>query len=291
MAGIVTIAMINIYSQLKKYIPKTIKKFIRYSFPFLNNSVPYKFREPSFKGFNVSDFFLFRCDNYETIFVAENNLALVLAEPIVCHHKFYFFNKFGNRCGFFEVSDDSFHYNLNINKKIVGGEELGSFIHQTGYLNSDLKKLISLQSKSIIFQHRGYTGFRRSADESPIFSFVHGNFGAMYIDNKNKVHSLSTQRKKHFYTPQIIIKPGNSYDFFFNNPGVNKLSIKIILFNKANKLFMDESVVINSLSSYRFNLSDSYREEDLNISWETHLPIGRAIVFEYQGSSFDVYHS
>ena len=27
MAGIVTIAMINIYSQLKKYIPKTIKKF------------------------------------------------------------------------------------------------------------------------------------------------------------------------------------------------------------------------------------------------------------------------
>ncbi len=31
---------------------------------------------------DVSDFFVFRLDEYETIFIAENNLALMLGQPI-----------------------------------------------------------------------------------------------------------------------------------------------------------------------------------------------------------------
>ena len=282
--------MIMNHLLLKNIFPKSIKRFIRYSlFPF-NGSIPYKYDEPTFANFNVSDFFLFRCDNFETEFIAENNLALVLAKPILCNHKFYFFNKVGKKCGFFEVEDDGFHITLKINKEIVGGEEIGSFFHQTDYPNSDVNKLISEDTTPLFFQHRGYSGFRRQASKTPLSSFVHGNFGAMYLDN-NKVKSLAVQRKKHFYTPQVIINPKKSYDFFFNNPTHKNLSVRIILSTKTNKFVMEREIVINPLGIYKFNLDNCSRLEELNISWETRLPIGRATIFEYQKSSFDVFHS
>ena len=62
--------MINM---IRSKLPNNFKKLLRHLYPF-NSSIPYAYFQPSLNQFNVSDFFLFRCDGFETIFIAENNL-------------------------------------------------------------------------------------------------------------------------------------------------------------------------------------------------------------------------
>ena len=239
---------------------------------------------------NVSDFFLFRCDNFDTVFIAENNLAIFTSDPVECKHVFYFFSISGSNCGRFEVNSDSFHYQLKIDSEMTGGETIGGFIHQTAYPNEFLEKIPVIDSKQLIFQHRGYTGFRRKESSSSCFSFLHGNFGGMYI-RKGKLHSMSRQRSEHCYTPQIIIKNDKFYELFFLNPTSKMLIISIILVDKYNKSRTIGNSKISPFGSYKFELSTFSESEIENISWKTNLPIGRAIVFENNGVLFDVFHS
>jgi len=278
--------MIN---KIKSKLPFGIRKIIRSLYPF-NKSLPYTYFSPSFSQFNVSDFFLFRCDNFESIFIAENNLAIIIAEPIECKHLFYFFNVAGTKCGIFEVNSSLFHYQLSINSQMTGCENIGSFIHQTIYSDEYLKKEPAIVSKKLIFQHRGYAGYRKRNDNFGNYSFAHGNFGAMYY-YKEKLLSLSIQRSEHYYTPQIIIKNGKFYEIYFNNPTRKLLKISISLKDKSNESIDIKTIYINPLGSYMFEYSSTSTDQIYNISWKTNLPIGRAVVFENDGVLFDIFHS
>ena len=70
--------MIN---KIKSWVPNGLKKIVGYSYP-LNRSIAYKYFQPNFDQLNVSDFFLFRCDDFETVFIAENNLAILTTNPV-----------------------------------------------------------------------------------------------------------------------------------------------------------------------------------------------------------------
>jgi len=275
--------------KIKEKLPNNFKKLLRHLY-FFNNSVPYSYFQPSFDQFNLSDFFLFRCDNFDTIFIADNNLALLSAKPIECRHIFYFYSVSGSRCGRFEVTTDLFHYHLKINSQMTGGELIGGFIHQTIYSDDSLKKETEFSSEKLLFQHRGYTGYRRKGGDSYCYSFLHGNFGAMYIKN-GKLLSLSRQRALHSYSPQIQIKINKFYEFYFTNPTSKDLKLDITLTDQYNKSHNVLSVKINPMGSYKFNLASTSKDLIRNISWTTRLPIGRAIVFENDGIMFDVYHS
>ena len=161
--------------KIKSWVPHSFKKIVSYSYPF-NRSNQYTYFQPNFDQLNVSDFFLFRCDNFDTVFIAENNLAILTTNPVECKHVFYFFGISGSNCGRFEVNSDSFHYQLKIDSEMTGGETIGGFIHQTEYSSEFLEKIPGIDSKQLIFQHRGYTGFRRKESSSSCFSFLHGNF-------------------------------------------------------------------------------------------------------------------
>ena len=278
--------MIN---SIKSKLPYNIKKVIRSIYPF-NRSNPYTCFQPSFDQFNVSDFFLFRCDNFETVFVAENNLALLSAKPVECKHIFYFFTSSGNNCGKFEVSSSLFHYELQIDSQMTGGELIGSFIHQTVYSNESLKKESALILNQLIFQNRGYSGYKRKDSNYSNYSFLHGNFGSMYIHN-GKLSSLSRQRSAHYYSPQIIIKIDKLYEFYFINPTNKKLNLSIFLKNNSNNSSNSENVEIPPMGLYKYDLITSLENEICNISWKTNLPVGRAIVFENNDLLFDVFHS
>ncbi len=278
--------MIN---KIKSKLPFGVRKLIRHLYPF-NKSNPYNYYHPRFNQLNISDYFLFRCDNFESIFIAENSLAIFSAEPIECKHLFYFFNVSGNKCGKFEIVSALFHYQLNIKTHMTGGEKIGSFIHQTIYSNDLLNKESDLKSNKLIFQHRGYTGYRSLNSKHDNYSFLHGNFGSMYF-HKGKLLSLSTQRAEHSYTPQIIIKAGKFYELYFNNPTNKILKISITLILKSNKLSSIKTLYINPMGSYMFEYSSNSESEIGNISWKTNLPVGRAIVFENDGVLFDIFHS
>jgi len=275
--------------KIKSWVPHSFKKIVSYSYPF-NRSNQYTYFQPNFDQLNVSDFFLFRCDNFDTVFIAENNLAIFTSDPVECKHVFYFFSISGSNCGRFEVNSDSFHYQLKIDSEMTGGETIGGFIHQTAYPNEFLEKIPVIDSKQLIFQHRGYTGFRRKESSSSCFSFLHGNFGGMYI-HKGKLHSMSRQRSEHFYTPQIIIKNDKFYELFFLNPTSKMLIISIFLIDKFNQTRTIGNSKISPFGSYKFELNTFSESEIQNISWKTNLPIGRAIVFENNDVLFDVFHS
>jgi hypothetical protein len=274
---------------LKSKIPRSFKKIIRSIYP-LNVSSEHTYFFPKDSKLNISDFFMFRCDDYETVFIAENNLALLMAKPIDCKHAFYFFNSHGQLCGKYKDVSNSFHYALKITNQMTNNEKIGSFIHQTSYPSDVIIEDSILTSNKIYFQHRGYTGFRKKNGVNSCYSYMHGNFGGMYLYNDSFV-SLSRQRVSHFYTPQIVIKPDRFYELYFCNPTDKKLVISISLIDKSLTSYEALSKVIKPKGSYLYKLDTFIDNQITNISWKTNLPVGRAAVFENNGLLFDVFHS
>ena len=236
---------------------------------------------------DISDFFAFRLDGYETVFIAENNLAILSGQHIKCTHLFHFFDIEGDSCGVFEAEDDKFSYRLEINKSITNGREMGGFTHHIKYPGATSEKYSGLLS-GISFQHRGYTGFRKLKDFG--YSYMHGNFGGLYFDKNNQLKSYARLRGKHVYMPQLIIKSDYSYDFLFSNPTNKNVSIKFFLLND-NSLESIEEALLPPYATHKTTLIDTNIPNNCNISWETNFPIGRCIIFEYNESDFDVFHS
>lgn len=276
---------------MKKIIFNLIRKFLK-NYPPFNYSSPYT---PLWKykaNRSISDFFLFRLDDYETVFIAENSLALLSAETVMCKHHFIFFNAIGVRCGEFIVNSDDIHYQLNITKEMVNNELFGGFIHQTHYQNSVLLKH-KLIIGNLTIQHRGYTGYRKVIDISTIdnvFSFCHGNFGGMYL-KAGKIKSLAKLRATHIYTPQVIFYPEQVYELAFLNPINKKITVKILITQEDKVKNILQVVNIEPFGSVIIKVEKNIYNTQYNLSWQTRLPIGRSIIFSHQKQGFDVFHS
>ena len=236
---------------------------------------------------DVSDFFAFRLGEYETIFIAENSLALLTAKTVNCHHVLHFFDENGNPCGIHEVESEGFHCKLSIDVKMTSGNEFGGFTHHVRYSEESLQKYKELLG-NLVFQHRGYSGFRKDVDSG--YSYVHGNFGGIYLDNKQNIQSLARTRGKHTYTPQFIVKPDYSYDLIFSNPVDKEICIKFILIDGDSTQMLEE-VCLNAYATYKLVLDRSIIKDNCNVAWETNLPVGRCVIFEYNNGCFDVFHS
>jgi hypothetical protein len=253
------------------------------------NAYPFSIAYAKFRNLraDISDFFTFRLDGYETIFIAENNLALLTGKIMNCRHIFHFFDNDGNLCSIHKVESKAFHYKLSINSKMTSGVKFGSFTHHVQYNDEIIKQNKALLT-DISFHHRGYSGFRKNPKNS--FSYVHGNFGGMYIDKQQNIQSLARLRGKHVYTPQFTIKPNYSYDLVFSNPMNRKICIKFLLIDGHSTKAL-KKICLDSHATYKFVLHDLDIKNDCNISWETNFPIGRCIIFEYSKNRFDVFHS
>jgi len=252
-------------------------------------SRPYSFIFTKLKKIDtdISDLFTFLLDDYETIFIAENNLALLAGKSIECNHIFHFFDNNGNLINTFETSSYLFHFKLLINTKITGGSKFGSFTHHVKYSNTIINEYGKLMT-NISFQHRGYTGYRKDLHSG--FSYVHGNFGGIYIANNNKIKTLARNRARHIYTPQMIINPFHKYEFIFSNPTKKNLRIKFFLIGLEVVKTLKE-ICLTPYASFKFSLDDFDVENPSNICWETSLPIARCIAFEHIDNHFDVFHS
>jgi len=236
----------------------------------------------------VSDLFIFKLNDYETQFVAENSLALLISDNALCCHHLIFFDTKGQLICDYKVFTESFHEKINLNKiPELKGHSQGSFAHFTKY-SKKVKERYSTYLKNISFQHRGYTGFRKS--NFPGFSYVHGNFGGLYVNKKLKVSSISRTRGKFIYTPQIKFQHNHIYELYFLNPNKKPIQIKlykIVLKNHEN--FATLNLGPMCLSSYSLGIDNQH--SDYNICWETNMPVGRSIVFEEHNDSFNVLHS
>jgi hypothetical protein len=281
----------SLFIALKRLIPLNIKKILRHIFTYHKTAHPYKTVGPKmFPGINFSDAFLFRNEAFTTRFMAENSLALLAAEKVDCCHIFVFFSVSGKIIGEFHINDDDFHYQLDISSQFVGAEKMGSFIHQTKYSDHLLIEYSKVLGKHI-FQHRGYTGYRpEKKTAKSLFSYLHGNFGALYLDQKNDIKSLARKERGYFYTPQIQIAPDKNYDLFFLNPTHKKVSVSVGLVNNEGLMPNPIPQTIEPFGIYQYSLSN-HDKDITNIRWESNMALCRAIVFENKGPIYDVYHS
>lgn len=265
---------------IKKLIPLGLKKFIYRNFPPYNFSIPSREISPDL-NISVSDCFLYRGRDYETIFVGENNIMTLLLEPIECHHELIFFNEQGILK---TIKRTSMSRSVTFDLSNSIDCEYCNFIHQIRYSKTDKDKVERFLQSGATLQTRGYTGYRKLGNI--VYTYVHGNFGGLHFKNQ-KVNTYSLQRVLHSYTPQYQFEPGYDYEVFFQNPTDRDLLFEVI--NQTNNKTINREVI----QSLGFSKTDFNVSEPTTLTWKSKLPIGRALIFENNPNSnhIDVFHS
>jgi len=236
---------------------------------------------------DISDQFFFCLDGMESVFIAENSLAITLNKEINCTHVLSFFDLDGNLCGRVEQNTSLFHIQINIDFGATGGVLKGTFCHHIVYADSIVSGEFKKIKTDFGFQHRGYCGYR--CDSKLGYSFVHGNFGGIF-NVRGVFKSIARQAATHTYFPQFILKKDLNYELVFINPTQKKLNFHIKIFKK-NYCQLDEKITINSFGCFIFKINQNINYDQSLLSWTSKLPIGRAIVFERRGKQLNVFHS
>lgn len=278
--------MTELVARIKRFVPVELKTFANTWVPPFNQSRAYSNIARVKLGTSVSDYFLHRGGEFDTLFVAENNLAMLFAEPVDVVHKLYFYNSLGEEVEVITKKSSNFNEHIHLNAELSDGSLDLAFYHQLQYGQAEMERAFQLVP-SLVLGCRGYTGYRKRSTPNEPYTFVHGNFGGMFRNGSTQ--SISAQRASHVYTPQFRFESGYRYDFFFHNP--TNRPAKFSLYKNGNEEI--DSFVIRG-RGFRGATVDC--SEDALISWKSKFPLGRAIVFEFpvdteQRSGFDVFHS
>lgn len=266
---------------------KNIYKFL--SFQKNKNFIPFKLKSFLSPEKVYSDFFVYNCEFYKNVFIAENIYGLLNAKEMEVLHQFKFYSQEGNLFATKTYKSKKFISKIDL-PKFNKEENYISFTHETLLTKSSKINILHLEGfKDLSSQHRGYTNYFKT--KNSIGSIVHGNFGAISPSNTN--NSASTLRSENYiYTPIYFFTPKNKYHLVFNNPTQKNLKINIEGKNKSNKYFLKEELSINSLGT-KFLEVNNYEGK---LSFISKLPICRCIIFKNpelfsQNNNFDVFHS
>jgi hypothetical protein len=277
---------------VKRFLPHLLYKLISHpiNINFRYYSFSYKDPSPS-----VSDLFLYRKGPYQTQFIAENRLGMLMKKEIKCCHTITCFDRNGKVVGVLNTSKSDIHTHISLSEINQGLDEYGSFIHTTRYDLDSLKRS-ALTEK--IGQHRSYTGYRSvEYGTDGVFSYVHGNFGGISIDDQGNIKLRATTRKPFCYVPQFSFDSNLKYELFFFNPTPKKIRVTLY----SHSTYEDNSEIgyleIPSLGTKLFILdSELIPDKTSNcIYWVSNLPICRSICFEHNPQTtlktFNVFHT
>ena len=225
---------------------------------------------------SCSDLFIYRNDNFETIYIQENTKSLYFANESKFEIIIYFFNKYGKFISSIKQELSSYDHTIYLNKLAIKLDDYGCFF-------------ISSIKKNILFKphFRGYVGYKKR--NSKQYNFAHGNFGALYVEDfkKNIFRSFVNFSKntKFFYTPQTML---NKYQYFYiTNPIDKVIDVSFFQFNK--KLFLLDTKKIQPFQTIIFN---NKKISDGTVPvFSSNLPALRPIIFEENQYYFDCYHS
>jgi len=248
--------------------------------PDMSNSVLHYF--PKYSQ-SLSDMFLARSGQFKTIFIAENPLAMTIGEAVNVKHEFYFNGSDGRHIFSHTIKTDSFMYNYELPEL---SEELVSFGHFTTYEKRDINKVSSIRH-STYRNNRGYTGYLRGSTLLP--SFVHGNFGGLYLDCHRTLKSIARQRSLHTYLVQEIFSEHCDYELIFLNPTSKSLDITISAYDDHGEICFVSEKTIRPFGLMKFSAPKGSRI----MFWSSRLPILRPLIFELPQSDngCNVFHS
>ncbi len=270
--------MTKISTTIKKYFPDIVYK-IALHFRTLKIN-PYKLRFKISLPAQLSDLFIYSNQFSKVQFTAENTLAILLHRPIVCTHRFTFFDSQGSVIDFqeFETSD----YILSVEFRPLKSNDIYiSFCHHIQYTDEIINQCRDYFGSKITMLHRGYTSYWRNIDSIP--HVVHGNFGAI----TEKLILTSRLAALHSYTPSFCFKQKSVYHLVFTNP-CDRL-IRINLQDDSGSIIV--KLKLMPLATTHFEL----KNYDGIVHILSQLPICRPLIFQNPPScgtsDFDVLHS
>jgi hypothetical protein len=270
--------MTTIFINMKKHLLEILYKIAIHFRTIKIN--PYKLRFKVSPPDQLSDLFIYSKQFVKVTFTAENTLAILQRRPVLCIHKFVFFDSSGSAIDLqqFKTSD----YTLNVEfKPLKNNEDYISFCHHIEYADTILKEYQNFLNCKFTMLHRGYTSYWQSIDSIP--HIVHGNYGAI----TEKLISTSRLASKHIYTPSFCFNQNSAYHLVFNNPC--DVAIRINLQDDSG--INIAKLKLASLATTHFEL----RNYDGLVHIISQLPICRPVIFQNppicSNTNFDVLHS
>jgi hypothetical protein len=244
------------------------------------------------KDSTISDQFLYRGDIAANRFVAENTLALLLAQPVEVTHRLIFFDPEGRHL--IDQTHRSSDYFTSILIEPIA-TEYATFLHTTSYADASLpeEELRSGSLRSLQRHHRGYSLYQRTPDS--VFAAVHGNFGGIVTDDTGSParHQLLARHRSPFlYTPQHRFAMEDRVLLYVMNSCPSSETVEVILpsTEQEPEPRIHARLTIPPLGVARCVLGgvDGY------LSFRSRLPMCRPLVFvEKEGNAhhFDVFHT
>jgi len=140
---------------------------------------------------------------------------------------------------------------------------------------------------------RSYTSYK-NRDECEVWSYVHGccnSYVLSYDFLKNRYSYIcEIAPKEQIYRPQLRFDDCTRFEVFFSNPldSVNEIALKV--YDIHGDLCEEVSHCLESLSCQVVSVENGQLAK-ARIELESHIYMGRPLLFKYYDSHFDVLHS
>lgn len=245
------------------------------------NRYPSVYISPDIKKTSISDFFYFNVSNdFDTKLMVFNLSSHVLPEIKQKERvKLFFFNDKGKN-----IAQNEFTLNYQETTEILISDFLsnthGSFF--AFHIFNDFGDL--LENNSFITE-RGYIAYKF---KNSLWSFMHGNHNAAYLDNNNKIHSILARSyfKKNYYSPQVSFLDQDEFELVFNNPTYQSNILEIIEKDENGKIIKRKNLEINSFGTKVYKSQNKIR----NIEIGSNLILNRPIIIKNYNGYLDIFH-
>jgi len=224
---------------------------------------------------SCSDLFFYRNDNYSTIYIQENTKALYFSKKKSFEVCIVFFDSDGKEIFRKNLLLNSFDFVVNLDKYHKNLDKYGSFF------------IFSNEKLEFIPHFRGYIGYKKRLDSQ--YNFVHGNFGALYIDSKKNIQTKLnfSNNKKFSYSPQLCLEENQT--FVILNPFNFEINVEFS-YLKENDLKIIETGIIKSFGIFFFKAEKNICCNDLVPVFSSNIPALRPLIFIENNYFFDVLH-
>ena len=255
---------------MKKFFNQIAKSLIFHKYRALSDKINLQ------NVSSCSDLFFYRNDNFSTTYIQENTKSLYSSNISSFSITIVFFNKDGKELFRVKHKLHSFDFTINFDMYSKKLDKYGSFL------------IFTSEKLNFIPHFRGYVGYKRKLDEH--YSFVHGNFGALYVSEDGGFQSVLNfiNNKTFNYSPQLEFKQTQTY--IISNPFLFDINVTFSLYAN-NNLNLIETKTIQPFATTFFVSQDKLLNGDVTAVFSSHIPALRPIIFDEYKSHFDVLHS
>jgi len=140
---------------------------------------------------------------------------------------------------------------------------------------------------------RSYTSYKNQ-DQCDVWSYVHGccnSYVLSYDFSKDRSNYLCQRAaEKQIFRPQLRFDDCGRFEIFFSNPLNSAEELTLKVYDSQGDLCDEISHNLESLSCQLVSVDNSQLDK-ARIELESHIYMGRPLLFKYYASHFDVLHS